>query len=226
MRRRYVREFLVIVAVLPLLLLCGCWVFSISSLYDDDRHDSGHGMADDSLLGTFVSLKGGCTLAIEKESDSEDEQSNYYALKYYVPKVNEGEYHHCLLDAPGNYKFTARLFMVGKGRYLEVMPSLESMRDAQNISFLRLHSIVRLSLNGDSLALAPLSYEFITEQSESGSKNSLALLPQIPESEGVAYVTASPTELRAFLIRNENSPNLFESNEALKFRREKGQTKT
>lgn len=132
-----------------LILLPGCWTYSVHPLSEsDDQH-----LTYDPLLE-----------GIWRPSDGDSGRivisGNSKAREYTLTLLD-------LQNGPNSkdepvIRFSARLVQFGAGRFLDAVPN----GDATGIGALPTHSIFKLSLSDDSLALVPVSDSWLCDASE------------------------------------------------------------
>jgi hypothetical protein len=138
-----------------LILLPGCWTYSLHPLSEnDDQH-----LAYDPLLeGVWQPGDSDCS-KIVIAGDSKAQQ-------YTVTLIDLEKSPKCNGTEPG-IRFATRLVQLGADRFLDVVPS----GDAAGIGALPAHSVFKVFLNADSLALVPLSDSWLCGTSEAEQAN-------------------------------------------------------
>jgi hypothetical protein len=117
-------------------LASGCLVVSINPGYSDTTI-----AWEPNLVGTWVDADDKSSLQIDRS------EWRSYRIHYEHP-IERGD-------------LTGYLTMIGNERYLDVMPS----RGQDRGSFLiPVHALLRVRLDGDSLELTPLSYDWFLER--------------------------------------------------------------
>src|SRR5690348_12261662 len=124
-----------------LILLTGCWTYSVHPLAEnDDQH-----LAYDPLLeGSWQPGDSDCS-KIVIAGDSKGQE-------YTVTFIDLQNGHDCNVNEPGT-RFAARLVQLGPDRFLDAVPK----GDTVGFGSLPTHSVFKVFLNADSLALVPLS---------------------------------------------------------------------
>lgn len=114
----------------------GCLVLSLNPAYDQDSI-----AWESDLIGNWQDAEDNAALAIER-----GEWRSYNV--HYVHPIETGD-------------LTAYLTAIGDERYLDLMP----MRGEDHGSFLiPVHALLRVRLQGDTLELAPLSYDWFSHR--------------------------------------------------------------
>ena len=138
-----------------LILLSGCWTYSVHPLAEkDDQH-----LAYDPLLeGSWQPGDSDCS-KIVIAGDSK-------AQEYTVTFIDLQNGHNCTGTEPG-IRFAARLVQLGPDRFLDAVPK----GDTVGFGSLPTHSVLKVFLNIDSLALVPLSDSWLCGASEAEQVN-------------------------------------------------------
>jgi len=128
------RTLALIVVVLGLVVLPGCWTTSLHALYEEgDQHLT----YDSALIGVWQNLSDS-PIAI-----TGDPSTGFYNLE--------------ASDEDGRYGYSGGLVQLGPYRFLDVVPSAsyDKAGKSQEIEpgYFRAHSILRVILEGDSLSL-------------------------------------------------------------------------
>jgi hypothetical protein len=138
-----------------LIFLPGCWTYSVHPLSEnDDQH-----LAYDPLLeGTWrPSDDDSGRIVISGDSKAQEYTVTFIDLQK-GPNGNGNE---------PVIRFAARLVQLGAGRFLDAVPN----GDAAGAGALPTHSVLRVFLNADSLALVPLSDSWLCGASEAEQAN-------------------------------------------------------
>ena len=150
----------VLVVFLATVLSSGCLVLSVNPGYDDTTI-----AWDANLVGYWVDADDKASIQIERS-----EWKSYRI--HYVHPIETGD-------------LTGYLTAVGNQRYLDVTPA----RGADRGSFLLpLHVILHLRLEGDTLELTPLAYDWCAEQLRAG-KGISGLSATLDQKENVLLMT-------------------------------------
>ena len=165
------RRSLQIAAVLTALCpLQGCLVLSLHPAYDDESI-----AWDPALIGTWNDADDISTLRIAAA------EWRSYKIHYEHPS-EKGD-------------LTGYLTVVGDTRYLDVAP----VRGQDVGSFLLpVHAVLRMTLEGDTLTLAPLSYDVLSTRLKSGRAPSAGLEAVLDQKQNV-LITSPTTQLRSWL---------------------------
>jgi hypothetical protein len=149
--------------------LPGCLVLSLNPVYTDESLTW-----DPDLVGKWHDADDNVAVEIERG------EWRSYRIRYEHP-IEKGD-------------LTGYLTAVGDERYLDVMP----IRGADRGSFLvPVHAILRVRLQGDSLEVAPLSYDWFRDRLRaSRASGGLALTRDQKEN---ALILSPPERLRTWL---------------------------
>ena len=158
----------VAVAAIALAGTEGCLVLSLNPLYDDDSIGW-----DPALIGSWRDADDNVSLEIQA-----DEWRSYRI--HYVHPIETGD-------------LTGYLTTVGDHRYLDVMP----LRGKDYGSFLApVHATLRVRLDGDTLEVVPLSYDWFSERSRRGR---IAGLSNVFDQKQNALITSPTVPFRNWL---------------------------
>jgi hypothetical protein len=136
-------------ATLLSLTLCGCWVYSVHSLVDDEEQL----VFDKALLGSWWQPEAGCTVTLSRFYEE-----RYYRLVYAAPPKKMGG--GCLLDSGRSAAFEARLIELSGTRFLDLYPV-----DREKLHHdLSLHSFYKVKVLGDALTLIPMDFGWTKSQ--------------------------------------------------------------
>ena len=136
------RTLRIAVVVAALAITPACLVLSLNPVYDGDTIGW-----DPALVGSWRDAEDNVMLDIEP-----DEWKSYRI--HYVHPIETGD-------------LTGYLTIVGNDRYIDVMP----VRGKDPGSFLiPVHALLRLRLEGDTLEVSPLSYDWFVDRSRMGVK--------------------------------------------------------
>jgi hypothetical protein len=133
-----------------LILLPGCWTYSVHPLFENDDQ---HLIYDPLLEGIWQTGDSDCSKVVI----SGDSKAQQYTVT--LVDLQKGSSHNG--NEPG-IRFAARLVQLGAVRFLDTVPS----EDAAGVGALPAHSIFKVFLNADSLALVPLSDSWLCSASE------------------------------------------------------------
>ncbi len=193
------RAVMVASALAVLLLLPGCWVYSVYPLAESEQDL----IFDKQLVGTWVQPDDGCSLTITRFFN----ESAYHVV-YAAPggKTENG----CLVEPGNTAVFKGGLVDIGGRRYLDLFPI--DRHDIHHTT--RLHSFYKLKVEAGSLALTPMNVAWLDEQLHS---NSLPVAAMRNES---GIILSAPTrELRAFLQNYGERDEVFTPDTRVQFRR-------
>lgn len=115
-------------------------------------------------------------------------------------------------------KFEAHLCQLGKFLFLDLYPqdSQAAETDFYKAHLIAAHSFLKVSLDGDDLHLAPLSHDW----AENRVARKQFEIPHEVLDGGAIVLTASTSELQAFILQHAEDPEAFADAEA--FHRTKG----
>jgi hypothetical protein len=205
----------ILVALASLLVLPGCWVYSLNPLYDTGIARDPDVVFDQALIGAWGRLDGSCqwTLTVNTSPDA------------YQMTIAPGQ---GCSDDEKKKSYEAHLVRVDTHRFLDVAARSEEVCDL----CLPLHSIFLLaqekSQEGESLTLTPLDITWMTQALNSKR----AVLPHLPHqgparpsevlrASDAVYLTASSTELKKFVAKYADDKAAFraDSEAVIKFKR-------
>lgn len=178
------RTFGLLIAILALLVLPGCWTTSLHALYENDDP---HLTYDPAMIGTW-------------QADAEspvvitgDSKGGDYTLEY--------------RDEDGRYVYEGRLVQLGSYRFLDVVPTASYGASGNNQEvepgYFPMHSILRVTLENDSLALtAPDDTRLCTAAQE----NKLTVGDCV---DGNFVFTARTAVLQGFLLEHADDLEIF-----------------
>ena len=157
------------VAVVSLCAASGCLVLSLTPVYDDNTIAWEPG-----LVGHWVDADDNAVLNVERG------EWRSYRVHYEHP-IESGD-------------LTGYLTTIGDERYLDLTP----IRGADRGSFLvPVHAILRVRLQGDTLDVAPLSYDWFVDRVRAARDTSgLALTRDQKEN---VLILSPPAKLRTWL---------------------------
>src|SRR5438876_1941711 len=168
-------------ALLPLLLLAGCWVYAANPLAERPEDYT----FDVRLLGTWVQPEAGCTLQLTRFFDQPR-----YAVHFAAPPEKKGD--GCLLDEGQSATFEGWLAEIGEWRFLDITPVDRQPHHHD----LPLHSFYRVRLDAGGLTLTPLDHEWLQGQLLQERPNLVGRT--IPGGDTIV-LTSSTKQLRDFL---------------------------
>ena len=184
-------------AVAACALLCGCWVYSVYPLTDNDDQL----VMDKSLLGTWWQPEAGCTLTLSRFFEEK-----VYRVVYAAPPARAGG--GCLIDSGRSASFEGRLVKINGYQFLDLYPA---DREKQH-HVLELHSIYKVSRLGDTLSLVPLDYEWMKAQ---WKENKLAAPAK--EGENSLVLTMNTEDLRTFVSDHASNDEAFNPGKQIVF---------
>lgn len=168
-----------------LILWPGCWTYSVHPLSeDDDRH-----LIYDPLLTGIWQTSDRSKIMISGDSNAQQYTVTFTDLQE-GPKHNSNE---------PDMRFSARLVQLGAVRFLDAVPNA----DAAGMGALPTHSIFKVFLTADSLALAPLSDSWLCGTSEAEQ----AILGEC--SNGDFVLTAHTDVLQDFVNNHADDEGVF-----------------
>jgi hypothetical protein len=169
MRKVTLRPALPFVLALALASAPGCLVLSLHPAYDDESI-----AWEPALLGTWQDSEDNASIEIGRG------EWRSYSVRYVYPAES------------GN--LTGYLTVVGDERYLDLMP----VRGQDRGSFLiPVHAVLRLRLEGDTLELAPLSYDWFFDRLRPGQP--IPGLSVTRDQKENALIVSSTARLRTWL---------------------------
>lgn len=185
MRRLRTLECILLVLV-ALLMLPGCWVMTVHPLSQDDDVS----VADPGLGGQWWQQEHDCRLTITALPSSARHQ---FTLEYSVPE--KGAKDECAQrDGAPTLELGGRLVDLQGHLFLDVLPS-ETSDDFQTIPT---HSIFRVTVGKDGLDLVPLNPEFVAKAIREGKIEGLDVETGGKLDELV--ITSRTSELRKFVL--------------------------
>lgn len=142
-------RFALAVAVAACLLLCGCWVYTVQPLVENEEQL----VFDKALLGAWWQPEAGCTVTLSRFYEEK-----YYRLVYAAPPKKTGG--GCLLDAGRSAGFEARMIRINGTQFMDLYPV-----DREKLHHdLSLHSFYKVKTLGDTLTLIPMDYDWAKAQ--------------------------------------------------------------
>ena len=191
-----------------LLLLPGCWVFSINPLYEDA--DTSRAF-DRSLTGNWWEPNGGCLLTLTPEGEP---YPSTYHVEYAAPAERKDA--DCLVDAGKKVEFEGRVVNLGEHRFLDLAPL------DKDICFqcLPLHSIYMVSLDKDTLSLVPMDYDWLRSALQEKRLN-LSTSEDVESSESgdPITLTVSTKDLRNLAGKYADDHDVFKPGPTYSFQR-------
>jgi hypothetical protein len=156
----------------------GCYVASLSPLCDVSTQTF-----DEALLGRWRSEEDRIELQVDRD------EWGSYAVTWH--------------DAAGEQRFTVRLTTVGTARLFDAtVPAGTDPGPA----LLPLHILGRVGLDGETLTLELVDYDWIAARDRRGALDGLAVTFADRE---VALLVSPPERLRAWFGRHAGTPGLF-----------------
>ncbi len=117
--------------------------------------------------------------------------------------------------------FAVRFFKLGKNMFVDVLPGEPGDETKMNSYWTwtvrAVHTVCKVELNGDALALKPLDYDWLKKNLE---KHKLSL-PHMNDPDGVVLFTASPRQWEAFLSKHAADTGAFVEEHAYVLKRNK-----
>ena len=167
--------------VLLYLLSCapGCLVVSVNPSHDRDSL-----VWEPGLIGEWQNVDDASSMKIERG------EWQSYTVEY-AHTIEKG-------------RLTGYLSTIGKERYFDVMPA----RGEDHGSFLLpLHVMLRITLAGDRLELAPLSYDWFFDRVQ--KKAAITGLTVVLDEKENALIVSSTAALRAWIARQPAAARSF-----------------
>ncbi len=190
----------VVFALVTLLALPGCWVYSVEPLYEERLLDHDPDLVvDQSLVGSWAQLDEECVwiLSIELIRDS-------YALTMAPSPDCNTE------DKPTHYE--GHLVKLDNHRFLDVAPKSDEVCDL----CLPMHSFLLVSQQADRLALIPVDNQWLA-RALTEKRVGLAHLENHP-LETMVVLTASTRELKEFARKYADDGSVFKADSEVKLR--------
>jgi hypothetical protein len=189
----------IVLALAGLIVLPGCWVTSINSLYEDGFLQSKDPdvVSDQRLTGTWTVIDDKCTtvLTISAMGDAYDLQSKQQGRGC----VNRGE----------KFREQARLVKLGAHYFLDSSPLDKDVCQ----ECLAKHTIYEVKIDENLLSLIPIDSDWLKNAVESKTVT-LATVPNDTDK-----VTALSADLKAFCRKYADDPEAFKSIPGLVFKR-------
>ena len=117
--------------------------------------------------------------------------------------------------------FSYKVFKVGNDTLVDVLATADSALDASDFwvtGVWPVHSLLKLSVEGDQITLTPLNYEWFEQKKESGE---LTLPMIIPTDEEWGVFNATPEEWMAFLLKYKSEKDFFRDESKIVLKRKK-----
>ena len=189
-------------ALLALLVLPSCWVFSIHSLFDGASDPDL--VFDQKLIGSWAHLAEECEWILTMEASA----------RAYDMKIAPGE--GCTKEKKNSDRYWGYLVKLDNNRFLDVAPGPDQSRAC--ILCLPVHSFALLSLenNNNTLVTTPLDLEWL-DQSIKNKKVVLDHLGGGDNDDIDITVTAQPAALKDLLRRCVNDKAAFKPSLSLAF---------
>ena len=168
-----------VLLTVALLLAPGCLVVSVHPTHDRDDL-----VWDPALVGNWVNAEDNASLTVERG------EWQSYRL-HYVHPIESGD-------------LTGYLTTLGKVRYLDLMPA----RGEDRGSFLvPVHATVRLTLDGDRLEIAALSYDWFFDRMK--TKAGVPGLQVVLDEKENALIVSPANVVRGWLARQPADGKMF-----------------
>jgi len=196
--------FLAILVVGPLLLvLTGCWVYSVEPLYEANAsHPDPNLTFDQRLLGSWTQTGEGCTRILTMSGDRKS-----YEMVMAPAADCKSE------DKTTHYE--GHLLKLGTSLVIDVTPESDDVCDL----CLPLHSFLLVMLENDSLTFVPMDHDWLA-QAMKDKKVDLADLARHGPYDPVV-LTSSSKQLREFVSKYADDKSAFnsEADHGLTFKR-------
>ena len=167
------RKLLALAGLALVVLMTGC-VRSVQPIYTEEDLTF-----DPGLLGTWLEKDGKDIWIFEQAGD------NAYKLTH----LEDGE-------ETKSATFEARLVQVGDHQYLDLFPEEPEIKSSfYKFHLVPVHSFVRLTLQGDSLCLTALDYDWMSKRIKAREID----LPHVLV-DGDIILSGGPKEIQEFLI--------------------------
>ena len=178
---------LVAIMFASLLVLSGCWTYSLHPLCGDDDPNLTY---EPALEGTWKSGDDNLLLAITGDSKSQE-----YRLQLVEDDASKGE-----SDAKTGRQstYTGHLVKLGAERFLDAVPDGDAVAGA-----LPAHNVFKVSVQGGSLSLSPLNDDFLCSAPEAEQ----AALGQCIHGDFI--LTASTAVLQDFVRDHSDDDGVF-----------------
>jgi hypothetical protein len=195
----------IVLTLMGLLILPGCWVMSIHPLYEDVSPKDPDIVLDKDLTGSWSLTEGKCTsiLTITAKDEIYDFRS-----------VDQGE---GCSDPGKESRQQARLVKLDSNYFLDVSPRSEDVCD----TCLALHWISLVRFDKDTLALTPIDSDGLDKLLQAGTVN-LNILPEDPKMlipERPTTLTALSRDLKDFCRKFAGDKAVFKPDSTVTFRR-------
>jgi hypothetical protein len=186
-------KFLVVLGFM--LALSGC-VASVQPLYTETKTEV---VFDTALVGTW--LGDNETIEVAKADD------NSYDVTY----TGKGK--------PG--KFRVYLIQLGKYRFIDVYPDEPKLdaNDTYKAHLLGVHTISKISLEGNALTISPMDPDWLKGALEHGDVMLPHVLQECGRGDHCPLLTASPEQLQSFYLKYGADEKAFPPDNAGAFRR-------
>lgn len=184
----------------PLLLLSGCWVYSVEPLYDEHLLKSDPDLVfDQTIAGDWGYTDGDCLWILTVISEGQA-----YAMTM-APSTG------CKPDEK-IARYQGHVLMLGSHRFLDVRQQPDQLCDL----CLPVHSFFLISRESDALTLIPISRDWLAKALEE-KKVKLTYLGELGKSSDVT-LTASPKELKDFVRKYADDKSVFNPASDLTFK--------
>ena len=168
-----------IVLLAALLVSSGCLVLSLNPAYDDASL-----VWEPGLIGSWVDAEDHASLDIERSD------WNSYRIKYVHP-IETGT-------------LTGYVTSVGDDRFLDLMPVRGEDRGAFLVP---VHAVLRMHLDGDTLQLTGLSYDWFSQRARNGA--GIPGLRLSKDQKENALISSPTSQVRAWLRAQPGNGAMF-----------------
>jgi len=196
LKRQALRALSLTVALAGLLLLQGCWVYSVNPLYDDTGSKDSDLTSDAALLGSWTLLDSGCLVTLTVTS----KDGMYQLTQMPSSKCDSNE-------KVG--RFEGHLVKLDTHLYLDVSPRREDVCDL----CMPMHSFFQVEANKTSLRLTPIDDEWLRGALE----DKTVTLSAIPGNDVV--LTAPTKELKDFVRKYADNKAAFKPDRGVVYSR-------
>lgn len=189
----------ILFALVGLLVLPGCWVRSISGLYDAGLFESDKDQIfDPGLLGTWGISLDKCSTTVTISAEGKE-------YRWLTSSVGEG----CDKDGQDKSYSDAILFKLDEHQFLDLTARPEDVCEM----CMRVHWILLIRQEKDAFTLTPIDSDWLKD-AEQRKTVTLATLPNDTDT-----VTASPKELKRFCRKYADNTAVFKPDSNFTFKR-------
>jgi len=193
-----VRSAAMIVALFPILMMSGCWTFSIQPLFDGASDPDL--IFDQSQVGSWGRVVDGCNLTLTIQANA----------RAYDMTLAPGQ--GCKDDENKTTHYLAYLVKLDTHRYLDISPK---QTDVCDLCF-PAHTFAQLSLENNTFSVTPLDGDWLDKEIK---EKKIVLTHVGGDGEVDITLNALPAEMKAFLRKYAEDADAFKASQRSVFTR-------